>query len=364
MVLRTGPVWLDSIQAESGSELITVTNHVGMECVEEPFETPQTVARAMWYGCSGIPDVRIDGKTSVVGAVSCASAYRQYQQAFVQRQLETAGQSPVQVSGACTLAGAELSMTAEFRLIDPVVLADLRATLLIYEDNIYASDDWFYDDTWNRVTRVIYDQTISLAQPGDVATVTTTVTVPAEWNPSQLHVVTYVQTVTGNKEIIQGGVLPLETSTVDEGLGGRNPDGWVGAPQPNPFRSATNVVFGLSAASGETPVRLEIFNPAGRVVACLENRTLGPGTYAKVGRPVRRWLAGRKRRLFRAPADCAKRERAEAGRPQGLTADARLPCLLFEQGPQCPPEQRILRFLVVGLGGDAHTAPRAGRARA
>jgi hypothetical protein len=94
--------------------------------VVEPFETPETAARSIWYGCTGIPDVRIDGKYGSLGAASCAVAYTQYRDLFLQRRAETNGLSPIEIAGEYDCAGGRISMTATFRLVDPVVLSELR----------------------------------------------------------------------------------------------------------------------------------------------------------------------------------------------------------------------------------------------
>ena len=179
-----------------------------MECIEDPFETPETLERASWYRVNGIPDVRIDGKYSVTGALSCSTAARAYREKIRLRKQETNDTSPVEITGSFLVGSDELSMRATFRLIDPAVLTDLRATLLVYEDSIYRTGEFFYDNTWHHITRKLYYEDIALANPGDEVTVSTTVPRGPDWDPAHLHGVAFLQTTSGQKEIIQGAMLP------------------------------------------------------------------------------------------------------------------------------------------------------------
>jgi hypothetical protein len=164
-----------------------------------------------WYGGQGVPDVRIDGKYRVLGAGSCASAYQDYSALFLQRRQETGGLSPIEISGSYAITGSRICVRATYRLVDPVTLSDLRATLLVYEDSVIAAGGFetqFYDDTWQRVTRTISDQDIALAAPGDTATLSLDLPVNPLWNAARLHVVAYVQQTTGDRPIVQGALLP------------------------------------------------------------------------------------------------------------------------------------------------------------
>jgi hypothetical protein len=125
----------------------------------------------------------------------------------VQRQTETAQESPIEIEGAYAVAGGRIAMRATFRLVDPVLLTDLRATLLVYEDNLHVSGDFFYDDTWQHATRTIRDTNITLGLPGDEVEVTATAPLAAFSNPSELHVVAFVQRAGGDREVYQAAFL-------------------------------------------------------------------------------------------------------------------------------------------------------------
>lgn len=248
--------------------MITVTNHRNWECIEEPFETPQTLARADWYGVYGIPDVRIDGKYSVIGAVGCPNAYQAYLARVTQRVAETGGLSPIEIAGEYDKSGGvSIQIVCTFRLVDPVALSDLRSTILVYEDGIYAEGEFFYGDTWNRVTRVIYDQPIVLSGVGDEAVVGAELPLDPAWNPEMLRVVAYVQRTTGDREIHQAAFL-------SEGVCAADPPRLalvtgIESASPNPFQGSVGIALSLSPAAAASPIRLEVFDASGRRVVGL-----------------------------------------------------------------------------------------------
>ena len=167
---------------------------------------PEGTARANWYGVSGIPHVRIDGKYSVIGAANCETAAANYRNRINQRLNETGGLSPVEIKGNYLPIGTTIPVEATFRLVDPATLTSLRATLVLYEDNVYLQGSY-----WQHVTRVIYDQYVTLANVGDEVTVSTIINPAAEGiqNIDQVHAVAYLQQTSGDKQMIQGAKLPI-----------------------------------------------------------------------------------------------------------------------------------------------------------
>ncbi len=183
-----------------------MSHHVDV-AYSDPFVIPETNARGDWYGVQGVPDVRIDGKDFVIGAASCESAYAQYRQKILQRQSETGGLSPVEITGQYGVATGGVSVQARFRLVDPVIISDLQATFVVYEDSIRASRQDFYADTWSHVTRAIRSEPIELSVQGDEVVVTTSAAVPTSCNSNQLHVIAFIQRLTGNREVVQTAFL-------------------------------------------------------------------------------------------------------------------------------------------------------------
>ncbi len=185
------------MENEFGDRLIHWENH----CGGDVFQTAETVARENYYGVTGYPTVYIDGIMEFVGAALCPTQTVTYRNAINQRLTATDGVSPVVISSSMTIDAGVASISATFKLVDPVQLSDLRATLLLYEDDITWCCGYGGVDHWDRVTRKIYDQNIVLSNVGDEATVQANVPI-GSWVPANLVGVAYLQSVT-TKEMIQ-----------------------------------------------------------------------------------------------------------------------------------------------------------------
>ncbi len=214
-----------------------------------------------------------------MGASSCQSAEDSYRAAVQSRLDETGGLSPVEIDGDFVFGSDAVSITATYRLIDAVNLDHLRATLLVYENGVHGPADPYGTSIYDGVTRMIYDQSITLASMGDSVAVSTTVPIAAGWVADSLHFVAYLQQ-TQTKEMIQAANLPsipdysvsfdhwrrsvprgygvavfpatltnvsryLETLTLEPGapFGGWTVDYLIG-DDPDPHTGATDVVMG------------------------------------------------------------------------------------------------------------------------
>jgi len=243
----------------------------------DDLQTPGTLERATWYGVVSHPHVRFDGLESVVGATSCDAAEQSYRDKIEARIAATGGVSPVEIVGAYQIGDTEVSIEATFRLVDPVALTDLRATFLIYENNVFYCCGYDGSDTWQLVTRKIYDENIALENVEDQVVVGANIPIDPEWNPAELHVVAYLQS-TSTKEIIQGVYFGGETADVDASAD-RLPGARIDSVQPNPFRPTTEIAFSLSGIAARGPVELTIVDLEGRRVASLLTGTVAPGTH-------------------------------------------------------------------------------------
>jgi hypothetical protein len=162
------------------------------------------VARAAWYGVSGVPTVRLDGsRVSIGGDGGCSVCYDNYLNLYNQRLSETSGTSPVEITGSFAAFGNSGSVQATFRLLDPVILGPVRATLLVYEDDITWCCGYGDEDHWDDIVRTIKDDSLYLSHPGDERTVVKEITIPAGWNLANLHAVAVLQQMTGDKQVIQ-----------------------------------------------------------------------------------------------------------------------------------------------------------------
>ncbi len=243
----------------------------------DDLQTPGTLERATWYGVVSHPHVRFDGLESVVGATSCDAAEQSYRERIEARIAATGGVSPVEIIGGYQIGDTEVSIEATFRLVDPVALTDLRASFLIYENNVFYCCGYDGSDIWQLVTRKIYDESIVLQNVEDQVVVGANVPIDPEWNPAELHVVAYLQS-TSTKEIIQGAYFEGETAAVAE-WAERTPGARIDTVLPNPFRPSTEIAFSLSDAAASEPVRLTIVDLEGRQVASLVAGSLAAGTH-------------------------------------------------------------------------------------
>lgn len=169
------------------------------------------VAREGWYGVTGYPTVKIDGKfQSVGGGQGCNAAYNTYRNYYNQRMNEMGSISPVSVEGFLVTGQSSGFVQADFELLDPVALGSVRATIFVYEDDITWCCGSGNVDYWNHVVRFIGDETVTtLNNVGDRITVVKSFDVDPSWNPDNLHAVAILQTTTGNKAIWQAGRMTL-----------------------------------------------------------------------------------------------------------------------------------------------------------
>ncbi len=196
---------LETVKEEFGEQFAFWCLHV----TDDPFTIPETTQRNNWYNVTGYPTVRIDGKTAVVGAGSCASAATQYRAAINARLNETGGIAPVSIVGSYLPTETEVSVQADFQLVDPATLVDLRASLVLIEDDVFWCCGFGGQSVWDHVVRRIYDQNISLTQVGDIVTVAAAIQTESDWNPANIRAVAYLQQTSGNKQMIQAAELPL-----------------------------------------------------------------------------------------------------------------------------------------------------------
>jgi hypothetical protein len=231
---------------------------------------PEVEQRRTWYGFTGWPYVRVDGNSYHQGIYDCEGAAASLSMRIDARLSETGGMSPVEITGVFRAGGSGLEYDCTFRLLDPVALTDLKATLAVIEDGVLDGDTGDLDP---RVTRRILYQDVTLSVPGDVAVFAGTWPCEPGWNPANLRAVVFLQQWSGDKAIIQGVVLSNASSSV-------NPGAWAGhasgpridAVLPNPFSAATDVRMLLSPGSRGQTARLEVFDPLGRRVRVfLEN---------------------------------------------------------------------------------------------
>jgi hypothetical protein len=241
------------------------------------FETPETAERSEWYDVTSHPHTRFDGLRPVIGATDCLSATVNFRNRILARLNETHDLSPVEITGSYSMGEGQVSMSAAYRLDDPYSLGNIRASLLVYEDNVFFCCGPGGNDTWQHVTRTIHDEPIVLLNENDEVTVGATIPIDPSWNSDELHFIAYLQDL-DTMEIIQGFVIPEEpASAVDLAAA---PAAGLLSVSPNPIRSAGTVSLSLSKEDAAGPVRLDLVAPDGRSVAELFRGTLTAGRHA------------------------------------------------------------------------------------
>ncbi len=191
------------LEAEFPQTFIHVDSHTSQQ-----FSHADAVARASWYGVSGVPDVRIDGKYAVVGASNCNSSYTTYRSRYMTRMGEVSNVSPVEIEGVWSISGNTGTITVTYRLVDPVAQTGVQATVFIMEDDCYYNPSTSFDN----ITRVIKNEPVTtLVNQGDEVTVVKTFPVNAGWDQAQLWAAAVLQKTSGTKEIIQGAKIPYLT---------------------------------------------------------------------------------------------------------------------------------------------------------
>ncbi len=214
------------METEFGNQVVHWENHCSGT---DPFTTTETTARQNFYGIDGFPTVEIDGISEFVGADVCPNQTVSYRNGLNARIAATDGASPVVINSSMTINAGVASMSATFKLVDPVQLSNLRGTLLLYEDDLTWCCGYGGVDHWDRVTRKIYDQNVTLTNVGDEVTISTNVSI-GSWVPANLVGIAYLQS-TATKEVIQAQKIgagqapdfslyyPVKVKSVPEGNG-------------------------------------------------------------------------------------------------------------------------------------------------
>lgn len=220
--------------------LLTCQHHV-----DDAYEIPFTIERSGFYGVGGIPDVRMDGVTAIVGAGSPSGAYQAYRSAFLARMDQTGGVSPVSITGDFSQNGSILSVSTSFRLVDPITLVDLKAYIVVLENGIV------YGGGNKHVTRAGHSVPVTLENVGDVVEVNHDFTIQG-WNMNNVEVIAFIQTTSGNRAIHNGRDLPA-TADFSAYMAVRV----AAIPEGNGLAEFTGTIANIGDVSDELTVSLE-----------------------------------------------------------------------------------------------------------
>ncbi len=165
---------------------------------------PTVGQRTSFYGVSGVPHVRIDGKYSQVGAGSCSGAAAAYRNLINTRLNETGGLAPVKVEGVYGTDPSNITMQVTCTLVDAVTLQSPRVYLVVLENNVFHQGT-----TYHHIVRAEYHQDVSLPTQGSSVTVSSTFPIGGTWNVDNIECVAFIQKMTGDKEMYNSARIPL-----------------------------------------------------------------------------------------------------------------------------------------------------------
>ncbi len=189
------------LQDEFPTTFLYVDSHHG-----DAFETAETNERWNFYNLSAAPSVLTDGRNLIEGAGSCQSAYAAYRSQYMTRMNAMGGNSPVSITGCWAITGDTATIDLIYTLLDPVALGTVRATVFIYEDDVYYNSATSFD----KLTRSIKHEAVTtLVNPGDQVAIQKAVTIGANWDQSKLHCIAILQkNTTADKQIWQAASVP------------------------------------------------------------------------------------------------------------------------------------------------------------
>lgn len=168
-------------------------------------EIPSVGQRTSFYGVSGVPHVRIDGKYSSVGASSCTGAAAAYRSYINTRLSETGGQAPVSIEGVYSIEAGGVWMSVTFTLEDAVTLVSPSAWLMVQEDDLL-----HMGTVYDHIVRAELHQAVTLTNPGDHVTIEATFPI-AGWNVDNLRCTAFLQKMAGDKEIYNATHIPMSS---------------------------------------------------------------------------------------------------------------------------------------------------------
>jgi hypothetical protein len=173
----------------------------------DPFNTPESAARASRYGVGGIPHVMVDGRHAFIGADLCPIQKESYR-AAIESQIENwTYLSPVDITGGLVINGNQATVTARFHLVDDgIQFTNHQAVLFIIENDVTWCCGYGGVNHWDEVVRMVRPTTLSLTTQGQEVEIQQTLTIGGQGvpiNPANLHAIAVYEQIGGLKETIQ-----------------------------------------------------------------------------------------------------------------------------------------------------------------
>jgi hypothetical protein len=183
--------------------------HVG----PDPYATPETNARAGYYGVGGVPHVRFAGALKAVGVFATAEQTANWYAAKIDSALAMPAPITIDSQGAIGENGNGW-VTAHIEAVEPVSYTHLRVQFVLYENGLrYGNRD--YD--WTARDQLAPEE-ITLAGAGDFVEVTRNFTFdPAVWDPASVRLAVFVEDYS-LKEVVNAQIMrdPYEVDLITE----------------------------------------------------------------------------------------------------------------------------------------------------
>ena len=241
---------------------VTIYAYVGTYLI------PEGSARFSWYLLGGVPQFVVDGILVVSGGIARGSMIDAYRPVLESRLLEP---SPLILKASWRSEGGGITVTADVEVESALTSSNRQVVFFVCQENLGGYS--------NLVVDILGPEPFTLTVPGETATIQRQFYLGAGWTLDALRVVVAVQDLL-TKEVLQARLAGrAELSAVPEG---RERNAMVlHAARPNPFGPSTTVGFSLPRAGH---VRLEVFDPAGRLVRVLVDGELDAGDHRAVWR--------------------------------------------------------------------------------
>ncbi|MFH1278158.1 MAG: FlgD immunoglobulin-like domain containing protein [Candidatus Eisenbacteria bacterium] len=267
---------MDAIFEAHAGQVAPIRPHVSWPLPSDPFYLANTLdsnARVSYYGVGYVPTFRFEGM--FLKDPSNFLTYAQWY-AYVESTLDSLYNVPrpeFRINFSQYVDGAWIRTNFDI-IAEQGVSGDYRITMAVVEDSAYSGPNLF---------RFVMRDYVPNAY-GMLATMTTGDSLHYEWpyrntsGATDITTMVFVQRVSDNQILQAISVPPFGTTT---GIGsGEAPLRVVLAPNaPNPFNPATTIGYTLDRAR---PVRLAVYDQAGRLVSELVRGAGEPGSHTAV----------------------------------------------------------------------------------
>ena len=166
----------------------------------------ETEMRAARYGVTGVPDVRVDGTRSFVGAGTCEEQVALYRDAFQDALRGEDWLSPVEITGSLDITGNTATISATLELLDPGVFDAHQVTVFLIEEQVEWCCGYNGQDVWDGVVRMARSTPASLTTVGQTVFVSEAIDITG-MTPENLHPVVVFEEIEGSRHVVQASDL-------------------------------------------------------------------------------------------------------------------------------------------------------------